>query len=197
MKRRTFLSVSMMIPALTEAYGYPTAEGWEEPHDKPRLKRQLHLEECPDGKLLLKTDAPTTPRKLVKREVIDGIWGLGTYEVMRQPLHWAMIDAGWFDDDELWYPFEGMTPEYIDWFGYYQPQCEAHDLMCDLFGIYPSIMSPRLPDIGLEVGQHPSTPRFVTAKIKNRDWIATFVQAVTAEDAYLEIDPFPRSREAE
>ena len=198
MKRRAFLASPLLLPALSEAYGYPSTEGWVEPTvaERPVLKRQLHFEERTDGTLLLKTDAPSTPRKLVKKEVIDGVWGNGAYEFMRQPIHWAMIDAGWFDEDELWYPFDGFTEEYVNWASYYQPACEAHDLMCDTFGVVNfGIMSPKLPDIGLQMAEHPCTPRYATAKLLNKSWIPTFTEAVRARGAHFEIDPIPRLHE--
>lgn len=190
MKRRSFLQASLMAAAASEAFGYPGAESWVDGESKPDLRRVLHFEHSHSGQVLIKSDAPPTPRHLVKPEVIDGIWGYGAYAVMRQPLHWHMIDNGWFDEDDLWFPFDDMSDEHWEWLAYYQPACEAHDIICGLFGLVTSISDDRssAPDIGLYCGLHPSTPRYVTAKLYSSSWIPMFKEAVEQRSKFITVD---------
>jgi len=117
---------------------------------------------------------------------------------MRQPLHWHMIDNGWFDEDDLWFPFDDRTDEHWEWLAYYQPACEAHDIICGLFGLVTSISDDRssAPDIGLYCGLHPSTPRYVTAKLYSPSWIPMFKEAVEQRSKFITVSAAIRARSA-
>lgn len=193
MKRRSFLSAPFAMATMTEAFGEPSIDGWVEPPSKVMMKRELHLEPSHSGQLIIKTDAPEEPRPLVRPEIIDSIWYKGTYEVMPQSLHWKMIDSGWFDDDDLWFPFGNNDREYEQWFAYFQPACEAHDLLCILFDI-ENFWFNELKELGLglDFQLHPSTPRYATAKLEGPQWITSFKLAVETKTHLITVDPVIR-----
>ena len=194
MKRRSFLAAPVTFVAMTEAFGEPAYDGWIEPEPQAVIKRLLHLEHTKDGKVLIKTDAPERPRHLIKPEIIDSVWGRGAYDILHQPLHWKMIDSGWFGDDDLYYPFEQGTHEYEAWFGYYQPACEAHDLLAGLLGVDNFwFTDPKDVGYGLEFMLHPSTPRYATAKLEGPQWIKEFQEMIEGKASYLSVDTVMRS----
>lgn len=90
-----------------------------------------------------------------------------------------MIDAGWFSGAELWEPFEGETPEWVTWRSLHHPECEAHDLLASLFGISSHFIlsGGDLPEFGLELREHPSSPRHATATVND----ARFLGKLSAE----------------
>ncbi len=190
MKRRSFLKAPLAAAAASEAFGHPSEDGWIEGPSKPDFRHVLHFEHSHRGQILIKSDASPTPRPLIKPDVIDGIWGPGAYSLMRQPLHWHMIDMGWFDHEDLWFPFNEMTEEHCVWLAYYQPACQAHDIICEIFGLVPSISEElsSSPDIGLHCAIHPSTPRYVTAKLYGPEWIPVFKKAVEQESKLVTVD---------
>ena len=193
MKRRSFLSAPIAIATMTEAFGEPSYEGWVEPTSQVSVKRTLHLEPSHSGQLIIKTDAPEKPRALVRPEIIDSIWYKGTYEVMPQSLHWKMIDSGWFGEEDLWFPFGRDDWEYQHWFSYYQPACEAHDLLCTLFGVRNFFyIEPSEVGLGLDFQLHPSTPRYATVKLLDHTWINEFRLAVEGQTEFLTVDPVIR-----
>ena len=100
-----------------------------------------------------------------------------------------MIDEGWFAEGDLYEPAVFEDPAFRIWHANYRPETEAHDLLYDLF--QDQITGPfgaRLPDLGLELGEHPSTPRYATAKLDG-DWCLTrLTDEVAARTVWLVVD---------
>jgi hypothetical protein len=78
-----------------------------------------------------------------------------------------MIDAGWFEEDDLHMPALLADDTYLVWRGYYHPVTEACGLLSDAFadkyGPMPSIIGS--PPNGLILAVHPNTPRYATARV--------------------------------
>ncbi|WP_420859786.1 hypothetical protein [Marivivens marinus] len=147
---------------------------------QPRV-RTLFTKQTGDGRLLLFSDGPETPSKLIKPEALERAFGPGTDLVLQQPDHWRMIEEGWFAKEDLYEPTEFEDPAFRIWHANYRPETEAHDLLYDLFS--DQITGPlgaRIPDVGLELGEHPSTPRYATAKLDG-DWCLPHLRAEVAE----------------
>ncbi|MDU8943495.1 hypothetical protein [Ovoidimarina sediminis] len=70
---------------------------------EPRV-RTLHWREAEDGRLVLFSDGSPEPRKLIKEEALDRMFGSGTHLVLQQPDHWRMIEEGWFVEEDLYQP---------------------------------------------------------------------------------------------
>ncbi|MCV2880098.1 hypothetical protein OE699_14705 [Sedimentimonas flavescens] len=107
-----------------------------------------------------------------------------------------MIDEGWFPEEQLYEPTELEDPAYDTWLANYRPETEAHDLLHHLFK--DKIIGPfgtRIRDLGLELGEHPSTPRYATAKLDG-DWCVPRLSAEVAErTSWLVIDRLSASGE--
>lgn len=154
----------------------------------PRL-RKLYVERTPDWDHRLYSDGPKTPQPLIKRAVIERAFGEGTYDTLRQRDHWALIDAGWFSDEELFVPQPVRDPEYNVWQSYYRPLVEAHDLLEDVFfngqapwwGVF-------MREYSLTLAVHPNTPRLATAKIHDIRYLPDLASAVAARTPYLVVD---------
>ena len=155
---------------------------------QPRI-RALFTKPTGDGRLLLFSDGPVSPSKLIKPEALERAFGPGTDLVLQQRDHWRMIEEGWFAEEDLYEPTEFEDPAFRIWHANYRPETEAHDLLYDLFR--DQINGPfgaRIPDVGLELGEHPSTPRYATAKLDD-DWCLPRLRAEVAErTSWLVID---------
>lgn len=99
---------------------------------QPRV-RTLFTKSTGDGRLLLFSDGPESPSKLIKPEALERTFGPGTDLVLQQPDHWRMIEEGWFADEDLYEPTEFEDPAFRIWHANYRPETEAHDLLYDLF----------------------------------------------------------------
>ena len=154
----------------------------------PRV-RTLSAKPTGEGRLLLFSDGPETPPKLIRSEALERAFGPGTDLVLQQPDHWRMIDEGWFAEEDLYEPAEFEDPAFRIWHANYRPETEAHDLLYDLFR--DQIAGPfvvHVPDLGLELGEHPSTPRYATAKLDG-DWcLHRLAEEVAARTAWLVVD---------
>ena len=177
MDRRTLLKSGLMAPSLFAT----SPEALAEPPELKRPHRRLLHARQTSGKILLRTDAPDRPRALIRPGILDSLWGAGAHEAIPQPLHWQMIDAGWFSGAELWAPFEGETHEWVTWRSLHHPECEAHDLLATLFGISSHFIfgGGDLPEFGLELREHPSSPRHATATVSD----ARFLEKLADEIA--------------
>ena len=92
-----------------------------------------------------------------------------------------MIDEGWFSEEDLYEPTDFEDPAFLIWHPNYSPQTKAHDLLYDLFR--DRITGPfgaRVPEFGLELAEHPATPRYATAKLDS-DWCLQRLMAQVAE----------------
>jgi hypothetical protein len=154
----------------------------------PRV-RTLSARPTGDGRLLLFSDGPETPRKLVRSGALERVFGPGTDLILKQPDHWLMIDKGWFSGVDLYEPTDFEDPAFRIWHANYRPETEAHVLLYDLF--QDQIAGPfgvRVPNLGLELGEHPSTPRYATAKLDG-DWcLPRLVEEVAARTTWLVVD---------
>lgn len=154
----------------------------------PRVRR-LRAEPTSDGRLLLLSDGPKTPPKLIKPEALERVFGPGTDGVLSQPDHWRMIDEGWFVEEDLEELTDPNDPALMIWQANYRPEVEAHDLLYDLFR--DRIKGPfgaYIPEVGLELGEHPATPRFATAKVNDEFYLSLLAAEVTALTSWLEIE---------
>ena len=163
----------------------------------PRV-RTLCTKPTGDGRLLFFSDGPKSPSKLIKPAALERAFGPGTDLVLQQPDHWCMIEEGWFAEADLYEPTEFEDPAFRIWHANYRPETEAHDLLYDLFRDH--ITGPfgaRIADLGLELGEHPSTPRYATAKLDG-DWCLPHLKAEVAErTSWLVIDNGTASTEVE
>ena len=154
----------------------------------PRV-RSLSAKPTGDGRLLLISDGPEAPPKLIRLEALERAFGPGTDLVLQQPDHWRMIDEGWFAEEDLYEPTDFEDPAFRIWHASYRPETEAHDLLYDLF--QDQITGPfgaRLSDLGLELGEHPSTPRYATAKLDSAWCLPRLTDEVAARTVWLVVD---------
>ncbi|MEW9921829.1 hypothetical protein AB2B41_19655 [Marimonas sp. MJW-29] len=154
----------------------------------PRV-RTVFAKRADEGRLVLFSDGPETPQKLIRSDVLERAFGPGTDLLLQQRDHWRMIDEGWFAEDELFEPTCIEDPAFQTWHANYRPETEAHDFLYDLFR--DEIAGPfgaRIPDLGLELGEHPTTPRYATAKLDGEWCIPLITSAVAARTTWLAID---------
>ena len=148
--------------------------------------RKLLVRHEPDGRCLIVSDGPTAPRDLIRPAVIDRVFGPGVYATLSQPDHWRMIDAGWFGGDDVFTPVPQGDPAYQVWCSWYRPEVEAHDLLMEAFsdrnfgpfGIY-------IADCGLTLAEHPSTPRYATARVEHSCFLPELAKQVIARTDLL------------
>ncbi|PVZ48382.1 hypothetical protein [Thalassobacter stenotrophicus] len=164
---------------------------------QPRV-RTLFTKPTGDGRLLLFSDGPKSPSKLIKPEALERAFGPGTDLVLQQPDHWRMVEAGWFAEEDLYEPTDFEDPTFLIWHANYRPETEAHDLLCDLFRDHVTgPFGAGLPDLRLELGEHPSTPRYATATLDG-DWcLPRLMDEVAARTAWLVDDGVIASGELE
>lgn len=137
---------------------------------KPRHRRIFARRHHKEGWLFY-SDAPDKPRKVIRADVIEQVFGEGAYNRLSQRDHWEMIEAGWFEGDDLHMPALMADDTYLVWRAFYSPMSEACGLLADAFadkyGPMPSIISS--PPNGLILGVHPSTPRYATARVHTNE----------------------------
>jgi hypothetical protein len=155
---------------------------------EPRV-RTLHWRETEDRRIILFSDGSPEPSKLIKDEVLDRMFGSDTHLVLQQPDHWRMIEEGWFNEEDLYQPTDIDDPAYRTWHANYKPEVEAHDLLYDLFqdrisGPFGAI----IPELGLVLAEHPTTPRLALAKLNNEWCLPSFVEEVTRLTRWLNVD---------
>lgn len=168
MNRREFLSATTAMASA--AMVQPAAAFTPQPlRALPRLRR-LYAREEDSGSWLFYSDGPTEAPKVIRAKVIEEVFGEGTYNTLSLQDHWAMIEAGWFSGGDLHQPVPLGDDVYDVWRGYYHPVTEAHDLLHAVFAPKYGLMrwGGRLPN-GLDLGVHPSTPRYATARAQ-WDW---------------------------
>ena len=154
----------------------------------PRI-RTIFTKPTGDGRLLLSSDGPETPPRLIKSAALERAFGPGTDLLLQQPDHWRMIDEGWFSGEDLYEPTDFEDPAFFIWHANYSPRTEAHDLLYDLFRDW--ITGPfgaRIPDLGLELAEHPATPRYATAKLDNDLCLQRLMAQVAERTSWLVFD---------
>ncbi|MDG2259599.1 MAG: hypothetical protein P8L68_14020 [Paracoccaceae bacterium] len=135
------------------------------------------------------TDGPQEPPKLIRPKALERMFGAGTSNMLQQPDHWRMIEEGWFSGEDLFELAVEKDHAFYTWHANYRPETEAHDLIYDLFR--DQIDNPfglRLPSLGLELAEHPSTPRYATAKLDGEWCLPNFMAEIGAHTKWIEID---------
>lgn len=164
MNRRDFLAASSAMAAVTAA-GPAPAFAPSPLRALPRHRR-IFVQQEDEFSWLFCSDAPAYPPKVVRYDVIERVFGAGTYDTLGQPDHWRMIAEGWFGGEDLHQPVPLGDWTYTIWKSFYHPVVEAHDLLRAAFGwrfgIVPSIGGGLRN--GLVFAEHPSTPRYTTAR---------------------------------
>lgn len=156
--------------------------------------RWLHATILADGHLRLTSDGPTEPRPLIRPEVLDAAFGAGTRDVLVQPDHWAMIEAGWFSGADLVQPTDPASKDYETWCAFHRPEVEAHDLLMDLFGVQAFwLFGGRIADLGLTFQRHPTTPRFATVTVEDRPALSRLTDVVLSRTDWIRIEPTIRT----
>ena len=100
-----------------------------------------------------------------------------------------LIDEGWFAEDDLYDLTDPSDPALAIWQVNYRPEVEAHDLLYDLF--HNRAFSPfgfYIPELGLELAEHPSSPRFATAKLDHEFCLPRLAEEVATLTSWLKID---------
>lgn len=189
--RRRFIASGAATPLALER---PANASPQQPLKAEPRVRTLHWREANDGRLVLFSDGSPEPRRLIKEEALDRVFGPGTHLVLQQPDHWRMIEEGWFNEEDLYLPTDMDDPAYRVWHANYKPEVEAHDLLHDLF--QDRITGPfgcRIPELGLELAEHPSTPRYAVAKLDHEGCLPRLTEAVASRTTWVAIDPARRA----
>lgn len=143
---------------------------------------------------MLFSDGADKPRKLIKPGALERAFGHGIERLLLQPDHWRMIEEGRFSGEDLYRPSDFDDPAFQVWQANYKPETEAHDLLYNLLGDkMANPFSGRIPELGLEFGEHPSTPRYATAKLEDEWFLPRLKAEVAARTAWLVIDEETRS----
>lgn len=164
LNRRRFLAASVMAAV---APTLPVQAFAATPLRAIPKHRKLFPKREEGGSWLFHSDGPYEPRKVIRPDVIERVFGEGAFNRLSQRDHWAMIEAGWFSGPDLHLPVPLGDPTYDVWKGYYHPVTEAHDLLWHLFAAkYPGGLrwGRHLPN-GLTLAEHPCTPRYATARV--------------------------------
>jgi len=162
------------------------------PHKAGPRVRILHAKPGDDGRLLLCSDGPKSPPKLIKAEALDREFGLGTDLFLPQPDHWEMIEEGWFAEEDLYKPTDPADPACCVWYANYRPENEAHDLLFSLF--QDRITGPfgaYIPELGLTLAEHPCTPRLATAKVDSAHCLPRLADEVEARTRWIAVKTWP------
>ncbi|MCA0044668.1 hypothetical protein [Celeribacter litoreus] len=195
MERRHFLITSVALAAGASATPLSSEAAPTLPLQRGLRKRTLYLEPRSRGGFLLYSDGAREPRKLIRPEAIDARFGKGTHHHLLQPDHWAMIDAGWFEGEDLYGIEQGHERELEIWGDYYRAECEAFDLLRTLFdGRVDGFFRTAIPELGLLFGEHPCSPRLATVYLEKEHLIGKLVSTVAGLSKWVEIDPTPREQ---
>jgi hypothetical protein len=125
---------------------------------------------------------------------LDAAFGAGTRDVLHQPDHWAMIDAGWFSGAELVKLTDPASKGYETWCAFHRPEVEAHDLLMDLFGVQAFwLFGGRIADLGLTFQRHPTTPRFATVTVEDGEALSRLTGVVSSRTDWIRIEPTIRT----
>lgn len=192
MKRRDFMKAAAASVAGVPATAAPEADQLPDQPLKAEVKVQtLVLEPRTDGKVLIKTDGPDVPQPLIRKEVLDRAFGKGMAVELRQTDHWRMIEEAWFSGDELYVPYDFEDEQYRIWMANYRPECEAHDILFDLFKdrLEGFMGSFKIAELGLEFGEHPATPRYATVKLKDYGFYELLAEELAASTRWVRIAP--------
>lgn len=186
--RRNFIVASAATASSSLAEG-AIAEQRSLPLRARAKVRTVHAKQVHDGRLVLFSDGPEAPQKLIKQVALERAFGRGITQILLQPDHWRMIEEGWFSGEDLYQPADFDDPAFRIWQANYKPETEAHDLLYDLLGDrMANPFSGRIPELGLELGEHPSTPRYATAKLEGEWCLPRLRDEVAARTSWLVIE---------
>lgn len=192
LSRRDFMTTAAITTATTTLFEAARAAPARQPlRALPRV-RTLYARPHESGGLRLFSDGAPEPRALVREDVLDRAFGRGAARLLQQPDHWRMIDEGWFAGDDLYTPEDPSSMEYWIWQANHHPECEAHDLLCDLFRAGLSVPWGSVPELGLALGEHPCTPRFATATLHHPAALPRLARQVAEMTTWVIVDPEPR-----
>ena len=187
MNRRTLLLASAAMGAVSfvgAARTVPLVPLRAEPRH-----RRIFASTGKYGCYRLESDGPAQPRKIVRKDVIERTFGEGTYDTLTQPDHWRMIDAGWFGGDDLHQPIPIADEAYDIWWANHHPMVEAHDILADLFpDLYVGFpFGSGIRKFGVEMAEHPCSPRFVTADVDSDFHLIRLADEVAARSDLISI----------
>lgn len=186
LRRRDFVLQSAAGLTAVPALATPMLRGALRPLTAEKRARRLLARHEPDGRCLIVSDGPTAPRDLIRPAVIDRVFGTGVYANLSQPDHWCMIDADWFGRDDLFKPVPQGDPAYLVWCARYRPEVEAHDLLLEVFGDEGfSPFGVYIASCGLTLAEHPSTPRYATARVEHQWFLPELAKQVGARSDLL------------
>ena len=153
-----------------------------------KVSRKLLVRDEPDGRCLLVSDGPTVPRELIRPEAVHRVFGPGVYDTLSQPDHWSMIDAGWFGGEDLFTPVPLGDSAYLTWCALHRPENEAHDLLLEVF--HDRTFGPLgayIPECGLTLAEHPSTPRYATARLDHEYFLPELARHVAERTSRVSV----------
>lgn len=165
----------------------PQLGSWQPLRAKPR-RRTIYAKSALDGGLRLYSDGSPDPRPLIRTEVLVRAFGKGVEQSLLQPDHWRMIDEGWFKAEELFELNDVGSWNYAVWQANYHPECEAHDLLYDFFGVGLFPGGGVNKDFGLAFSEHPCTPRFATVTLLNEYRLAELAARVAQLTEWVSIE---------
>lgn len=154
---------------------------------EPR-RRVIYAKPALQGGLRLYSDGSPSPRPLIRTEVLEREFGKGIEQSLQQPDHWRMIDEGWFDGTELFELNDLGSWNYAVWKANYHPECEAHDLLYDFFGVGLFPGGGVNKDLDLAFSEHPCTPRLATVTLLNEYRLAELAVRVAQLTEWVSIE---------
>ena len=185
--------VFVMTSTLACAPFVQSAEAASRPRTPLRAalrRRRLQARPARDGKLLLFSDGPSRPQNLITADALERSFGKGVERSLTQPDHWRMIEAGWFAGDDVYEPSEFGDPAYQAWHACHKPEVEAHDLLLEYYGEqFDNPIGGMIPELGLEFGEHPNTPRLALAKLVHQSYLPRLAADLAEKTDWLWIDP--------
>lgn len=193
--RRQFLKFAAAsttaTPLAQPTYAGPDTDpkqGSRQPLRAEPRRRTIYAKSAPDGGLRLYSDGPYDPRLLIRTEVLERAFGKGIEQSLQQPDHWRMIDEGWFKGDELFELNDIESWHYAVWKANYHPECEAHDLLYDFFGVGLFPGGGVNKDLDLAFSEHPRTPRLATVTLLNEHRLAELAVRVAQLTEWVSIE---------
>jgi hypothetical protein len=191
--RRTFIGSATASTAAVPLAGASAHE--EDPRRPLRAEPRAQAisgRVLPDGRVRLFTDAAPHPLPLIREEALDRAFGKGAGQALFQPDHWRMIAKGWFGEDDLFTPSDPTSLEFAVWQANHHPECEAHDLLAELFGAGLSPVGGHVRALGLALSEHPCTPRYATATLDHPGFLPILAAEVAARTEWITVRPAPQ-----
>ncbi len=112
LKRRGFPAASVMAAL---AATLPVQTFAATPLRATPKHRRIFPKREEDGSWLLHRDALYEPRKVIRPDVIERVFGEGAFNRLSQRDHLAMIEAGWFSGPDPHLPVPLNDPRRVAW----------------------------------------------------------------------------------